>query len=454
MQIHTKLTLQFIFLAFLLLTFSLVFFYSKFHDQVLKDQFQSLRKESSNIAERILSSNYPYHIIDKQSIIKSEFELNSNIIIYDQNFNKIFALNSYNSELNSKEINELLQSKEICNHTSKGLLQIAYGFNRIGNQKYYIYAISKLNSDSINKIKSLLMLTFMIGLFISSIGGWWYTKQALRPVKNVVHQVESMLPSRLNVRIQSSNSKDEIDQLILTFNKLLDKIEDAFQMQKNFISNVSHELKNPISVITSQLEIILNTSGKTSEEYKDYAKSLLEDSFRINDTIENLLQLARIQSEEGGVQFEFVRMDEMLIESRNLLKRSNSDYIIDIEIKGNPTSEKNFMVLGNKSLLISAFMNIMDNCCKYSPNKYVDVIMNIAHDNIVLEMSDDGPGISPDDVELIFKPFYRDPKHFNKKGFGIGLSLVNSVLKIHKFKLEVTANNSHGTIFRIHIPVA
>lgn len=223
-------------------------------------------------------------------------------------------------------------------------------------------------------------------------------------------------------------------------------------MQKNFISNVSHELKNPISSITSQLELLLSSENKISPEDNAYIKSILEDTFRINDTIENLLQLARIQSEDGGIQFDVVRLDEILIESRNLLKRSNSDYAIDIEIIGDPESEKDFYVRGNKSLLTSAMMNIMDNCCKYSSNKYVDVKMILKNKMILLEMSDDGPGISPEDVQLIFKPFYRDPRNYHKKGFGIGLSLVNTVMKIHQFKLEVASKEDKGSVFKIYIP--
>lgn len=99
-------------------------------------------------------------------------------------------------------------------------------------------------------------------------------------------------------------------------------------------------------------------------------------------------------------------------------------------------------------------MNIMDNCCKYATNKYVDVKMIIQNKLIILEMSDDGPGISPEDVQLIFKPFYRDPRNYHKKGFGIGLSLVNTVMKIHQFSLEVASKQDKGSIFKILIPIS
>ncbi|MFN8279189.1 MAG: HAMP domain-containing sensor histidine kinase [Saprospiraceae bacterium] len=451
MQIHTKLTLQFLLLVFILLLCSLYFFYSKFYEQVIKEQVGTLRSQSTNIASRVLSNAGTF----QRDTIKpghDEFNVKSNIIIYDVNFTKIFSLNSNDWQLSPQDINSLLQGSEVCSSSPDGLIKLAYTLNHNNTDKFIVLAFNGVNKDALNRIKSLLFLTILIGMMIASIGGWWYTKQALQPVKNVVTQVESMLPSNLGARILGIDTKDEIDHLIHTFNKLLDRIEEAFKMQKNFISNVSHELKNPISSITSQLELLLSSENKISPEDNAYIKSILEDTFRINDTIENLLQLARIQSEDGGIQFDVVRLDEILIESRNLLKRSNSDYAIDIEIIGDPESEKDFYVRGNKSLLTSAMMNIMDNCCKYSSNKYVDVKMILKNKMILLEMSDDGPGISPEDVQLIFKPFYRDPRNYHKKGFGIGLSLVNTVMKIHQFKLEVASKEDKGSVFKIYIP--
>ncbi|MBK7695089.1 MAG: hypothetical protein IPI30_12410 [Saprospiraceae bacterium] len=165
----------------------------------------------------------------------------------------------------------------------------------------------------------------------------------MSPVKTVVAQVESMLPSNLNVRIVNSGSKDEINHLIMTFNRLLDRIEEAFAMQRNFISNVSHELKNPISVITSQLEVLLQQKSRTEEEYKRSVQSVLEDAFRLSDITDNLLQMARLHSEQGSVNFATVRIDDLLLESRTLLLKSNSEYKIDIDIVGDPISEEDFL---------------------------------------------------------------------------------------------------------------
>lgn len=454
MQIRTRLTFQFILLAAGILGFSLMFFYSKYSQLVVKEHFYSLKSRSANIAERILKDYNP--ATPSQLKQKDSFALvvNSNVEIYNSKFQKVFALNSGGINLDSDEMVSLMEDKEICSTDKFDINKIGYTFLSADGDKFYVIAQKKMNMEDLISIQYILWLTMLIGLLIAAVGGWWYTKQALSPVKTVVDQVESMLPSNLNVRIVNSGSKDEINHLILTFNRLLDRIEEAFAMQKNFISNVSHELKNPISVITSQLEVLLQQKSRTEDEYKRSVQSVLEDSYRLSDITDNLLQMARLHSEQGSVNFSTVRIDDLLLESRNLLLKSNSDYKIDIDIVGDPLSEEDFCVSGNKSLLRSAFMNIMDNCCKYSQDKYVDVkIYFEKNGHRRLEMADDGPGIKTEDIPLVFKPFYRDPKSKHKKGSGIGLSLVDSVMKIHQFSIDIDSTKGQGTIFKGQFPL-
>ncbi len=454
MQIRTRLTLQFILLAAGILGFSLLFFYSKYSQLVMKEHFYSLKTRSSNIAERVLRDQNA--AITGQLNKNDSFALvvNSNVEIYNSRFQKVYALNSGSISLNSEEMVTLMEDKEICFTDKQDVNKIGYVFIASKGDKYYVLAQKKMNMEELVSIQYILLLTMLIGLFIAAAGGWWYTKQALSPVKTVVAQVESMLPSNLNVRIVNSGSKDEINHLITTFNRLLDRIEEAFAMQRNFISNVSHELKNPISVITSQLEVLLQQKSRTEEEYKRSVQSVLEDAFRLSDITDNLLQMARLHSEQGSVNFSTVRIDDLLLESRTLLLKSNSEYKIDIDIVGDPISEEDFCVTGNKSLLRSAFMNIMDNCCKYSQDKYVDVkIYFEKNGNRRLEMADDGPGIKTEDIPLVFKPFYRDPKAKHKKGSGIGLSLVDSVMKIHQFSIDIDSKKGQGTIFKVQFPL-
>jgi signal transduction histidine kinase len=251
--------------------------------------------------------------------------------------------------------------------------------------------------------------------------------------------------------LSTPKNKDEIGRLVMTFNNLLDRIHHAFELQKNFISNVSHELKNPISAIVSQIQVVLENKNRSTEEYQQTLQSVLNDTHELAETTDNLLQLARLRTEEHQIpKFESVRLDDIILLSREKLLRNHTEYRIMFDIEGLPDSENDLCVMGNDMLLRSAFVNLMDNCCKYSPDKsaYVKVII-IENKQKYVEIGDHGEGIAADDIPLLFQPFYRNPKHKHIKGTGIGLSLVDSICKLHNITLQVISKKGEGTTFRL-----
>jgi signal transduction histidine kinase len=278
----------------------------------------------------------------------------------------------------------------------------------------------------------------------------------MSPVARIVNQVDKILPSDLSARLNAPNNHDEISRLVITFNGLLDRIQFAFRMQKSFISNVSHELKNPLSVIIAQLEIALD-KDRRREEYRTTLSSVLEDIRALNDVTEKLLQLARVHSEDANIAFELVRLDEIMLQTRATLLRLHPDYHIAFDIEGMPESEEQLCVRGNEPLLRSAFQNLMDNGCKFSPDKRVEV--KIYFDPALagrhrVEIADRGPGIPTKDLQLIFQPFYRSSQSIQVRGSGIGLSLVDSIMRLHRVALDVTSAQGKGTTFSLSFPAA
>jgi signal transduction histidine kinase len=163
--------------------------------------------------------------------------------------------------------------------------------------------------------------------------------------------------------------------------------------------------------------------------------------------------LARVHSEGANITFEQVRLDEIMLQTRAALLRMHPDYHISFDIEGIPESEDQLCVRGNESLLRSAFQNLMDNGCKFSPDKKVEV--TIAFDPAgkhYVEIKDYGPGIPQKDLHLIFQPFYRSSQNIHVRGSGIGLSLVESILKLHHVVLDVVSAQGKGTTFRLSFP--
>lgn len=455
MQIRTRLTLQFIVLVAGILLLSLCFIYWKFRQMTEEEFYNSLRSKALMTAEMILHEEEKLVplVATSDSILRSTvLPFRENIIIYNAALQKVFAFNRAAEPLRSDLLSNLRYDDE--RHFQHGdFYALGLRHRSHSGKEYFIVAESKFNSEELGSLRNILILTFFFGIGIVAVGGWLHTGQALAPVARIVGQVDGIRPSDLSARLDASGSHDEISRLVITFNRLLDRIQFAFKMQKSFISNVSHELKNPLSVIISQLEIALDRKQRSPEEYRETLGSVLEDTRDLSDIAEKMLQLARLHSEGNDIVFERVRLDETMLQTRATLLRLHPDYHIAFDIEGMPECEDDLCIHANEALLRSAFLNLMDNGCKFSPDKKVAVkIFFDPKGQHRVEIADRGPGIPQKDLQLIFQPFYRSSQNIHIRGSGIGLSLVESILKIHHVALDVVSSQGKGTTFRLNFP--
>lgn len=457
MQIRTKLTLQFIVLVAGILLLSQYFIYFKF-GQITEDEFyNNLRSKALMTAEMVLHDETELAPITNESADPEAgvtLPFRENIVIYNSNLQKVFAFNR-NADAVSKQMLEGAISGAECRFHHGKMSAILLRQTSHSGKAYVILAESVFNSEDLGNLRNILIASFFLCIGIVAFGGWFYSGQALSPVSRIVNQVDKILPSDLSARLEAANNKDEISRLVHTFNRLLDRIQLAFHMQKNFISNVSHELKNPLSVIISQLEVSLDKEDRTVTEYRATQRSVLEDTRELGDITDKLLQLARVYSEGANISFEHVRLDEIMLQTRDTLLKLHPDYHIAFDIEGIPETEEELCVRGNESLLRSAFLNLMDNGCKFSPDKRVHVkIYFEPGGQHRVEIADKGPGIPAKDLQLIFQPFYRSSQSIHMRGSGIGLSLVDSIMKLHKVALKVASAQDRGTVFHLSFPTA
>ncbi|MCC6280790.1 MAG: HAMP domain-containing protein [Saprospiraceae bacterium] len=453
MQIRTKLTLQFIILVAGILLLSLCFIYFKFR-QITEDEFyNNLRSKALMTAEMVLHEEEKLQLIPVQEDLDSAelLPFRENVMIYNADLNMVFAFNRDAAPLPDSKLRELKTSEETC-FLHGNLHAIGLRHKSHSGKEYLVIAESVFNSEELGNLRNILIISFFMGIGIVAAGGWFYAGQAMSPVSRIINQVDHILPSDLSARLDVSNNHDEISRLVITFNRLLDRIQFAFRMQKSFISNVSHELKNPLSVILSQLEVALDKK-RNATEYHATLASVLEDTRELSEVTEKLLQLARVHSEGASISFEQVRLDEIMLQTRATLLRLHPDYHISFNIEGIPESEDQLCVLGNESLLRSAFQNLMDNGCKFSPDKKVEVKIGFdPSGKHFVEITDRGPGIPQKDLHLIFQPFYRSSQNIHVRGSGIGLSLVESILKLHHVVLDVVSAQGKGTTFKLSFP--
>jgi signal transduction histidine kinase len=443
MQIKTRLTIQFILIVASISLLSLFFIYFKFKAHIEDEFYEALQSKASMTAEMIVKNDAPKEKTQTEPTLLTTFR--ENILIYDAQNTLVYSFNTIPEDIAPTDLDKIRQngSSRII-HEQFLALGIAY-INKQGRH-FVVIAESIFNSDELHNLRNILIFDFFLIIAIVALGGWFFSKQALAPVERIMQQMDEIRPTDLSQRLTIVR-KDELSHFIEAINSLLQRIEMAFDTQKRFISNVSHELKNPLTVISAQLEVALQKE-RDAPTYQKTLTSVLEDTKELSDISDKLLQLAKLNSEHGAIPFEQLRLDEIIWQTKTTVLKNHSDYKITFEVQKLPEEETELYVTANEALLRTALMNLIENGCKFSPDKRVKIRLNYIN-ALLVEIEDHGVGISEADQKRIFEPFYRSEQTKNTRGSGIGLSLVDSILKLHNIQLEVVSQQGSGTTFRL-----
>lgn len=291
----------------------------------------------------------------------------------------------------------------------------------------------------------------MVSLVLFFIVGWFFSGRALKPISDVVKKVEDISITSLNLRVLEGNGADEIGRLAKTFNKMLERLETSFGMQKTFIANASHELMTPLTSINGQLEVLM-MKDRSAIEYKSALESVLDDIKSLIDLSNRLLLIARTSAEDPVNFNKKLRIDEILWQTQEEITRFNNSYHINISMDNSLTDSDQMIIVGDDSLLKVAVSNLIDNACKYSSDRTVDIKFRHIEKFIEVVFADRGIGIPDKDLQKIFEPFYRGTNTHSISGSGIGLPLVNQIIKNHNGTMKISSQLGKGTSVTILLP--
>lgn len=452
MEIRKKLLYQFIGIVAMILVFVSLSVYFSFSEGRKQEFYERLGSKAKLVAQMLIDIDE----IDTELLKKIEKNnpvslQNEKIIIYDYMDNIVYSTDDDWFLIITQEMIAEVRLKEEV-RLRQETYEIIGQFYAGKYDRYVVFAAAQdiYGLKKLTRLRIILLIVFLISLFIIYISGKIFVSRALTPISRIMSQVSAIGESNLNARISEGNGKDELSQLSQTFNKMLERIESAFIAQKNFIANASHELRTPLTVITGHMEVIL-MKARENEEYRKTIVSVLGNIKNLNHISNRLLQLAQASSESGDADFEIVRVDEILWQARQDVLRANDDFQINISFSESIDDENDFQVRGNEQLLRTAISNIMDNGCKYSSNHTTDVRVNNENGRIIMSFSDNGIGISEEELQMIFQPFYRAKNASKIKGHGIGLSLVEKIINLHKGEIRVHSEISNGSTFTVSL---
>ncbi|MDB5276568.1 MAG: histidine kinase [Ferruginibacter sp.] len=316
-----------------------------------------------------------------------------------------------------------------------------------------VAAYDEQGKKDLQHLTYILWLILIAGILTAFASGYFFSKILLRPVKKIADEVNSITAHNLAHRLKSGNANDEWNYLSETLNDLLNRLQESFEIQRRFISVASHELSTPLTSISSQLEVSLQRERLT-EEYRKVIGSVYQDVRHLSKLTQTLLEFATVSGNAGGLELNLIRIDEVLMRLPSEMTKMDKSYTVKLAFDHLPEDEAGLLVFGNAELLFTAIKNIVSNACKYSPDRLAKIKLSVTQLIIAISVEDEGKGIPENELQNIFQPFYRAEDSRSTIGFGVGLPLVNRIIKLHKGQIKISSIVGKGTTFYIQLPVA
>ena len=312
----------------------------------------------------------------------------------------------------------------------------------IGNYTIYVgYSLDAVD-ESVRSLTALLLVGLPLLVLIVGLITWLTTTRALRPIETMRRDVESMTADKLYERVTVPEPKDEVRLLAVTMNDLIDRIEQSQRLQNQFVQNASHELRSPLASLRAQLEVARPNASDI--ETKLMREHLLSETIRLQLLVDDLLDVAQI-SESRHAPIGIVDLDDVIFD---VVQRTRITTQHTIRV-GRVSAGQ---VRADRRQLERLVTNLVDNAVRHCVSE-VSLGLEETDIQVILTVSDDGPGIAPENRERIFDRFERidDGRGRGEGGFGLGLAMVASIARIHNATVVITDNNP-GATFVVTFP--
>ena len=316
-------------------------------------------------------------------------------------------------------------------------------------------------------LRSVIATTIII--LLSSVCTYFLTKKTLTPLQKLTSEVSQIQAQNLSTQLAVPNSKDEIAQLTSSFNEMLTRLDNAFSTQKQFSANAAHELRTPLAVLQTNLEVFEKKQEPEMVEYQQLFTMIKEQTARLSQLVGTLLDMTNLKSVPRTDQVTLEELvDEVFCDLDPVAEKagisihfddsSSQDWHTDVHTPDASALNNNIRnITGSYVLLYRAVYNLVENAIKYNrPNGSVTVSVKEKNGQAMILVKDTGIGISPENQKKIFDPFFRVDKSRSRAmgGAGLGLALVDSIAREHGGSVKVLESNEKGSIIALMLPVS
>jgi heavy metal sensor kinase len=298
----------------------------------------------------------------------------------------------------------------------------------------------------------VMTVTLLLAIAVAVTGGYYLVRRALATVDHISRSAEQISFQNLSERLPVSHSGDEIEHLSLALNRMIQRLDEAFQHSKRFVADASHELRTPLTILRGELESLAQQEV-LSPPVPERLGSLLEETDRLAKVVEGLLTLSRLDA--GEAKGEWIRLDlaELTVSTADQMSLLAEDKNISIRCD----TPSPVVIQGDRTRLKQVVVNLLDNAIKYTAEGgKITLQVHAQGENAILDVQDNGIGIPADVLPHVFERFFRADKARSRDlgGAGLGLAIVQSICLAHGGRVQVQSREGQGSLLRVELPLA
>ncbi|GAC1638682.1 MAG: ATP-binding protein [Candidatus Acidiferrum sp.] len=321
---------------------------------------------------------------------------------------------------------------------------------------YVVVALQSMHREQefMEALGRTYALVIPLAVLLAALGGYFLARRSLLPVAAMSSQAEQISAKNLDERLAVENKSDELGRLAASFNRLLDRLDQSFQLQRRFVADASHELRTPVAILSGEAEVALSRQDRSPEEYRESLTILHNEALRLKKIIEDLFTLTRADIGQLPLSKSDFYLDELVADCvrtcRTLAQAKQ------IALQCNATSE--MLIHADEALVRRMLMNLLDNGIKYTPTGgSVAIAAERSGDRYLIAVTDTGPGIPQELQHRVFERFFRAEKARTSSdaangGAGLGLAICRWIAEAHQGTLELTRSDAKGSTFTISLP--
>ena len=305
-------------------------------------------------------------------------------------------------------------------------------------------------SDTLSTLLLIMGLAYPVALFGASFGGVFLAGRALSPIDNITRTARHMSAEDLNQRLNLTLPDDEVGRLARTFDEMINRLDDAFHRQRQFVADASHELRTPLTIIKGQIDVSLQRERKP-EVYRQALQTINEDVDRLIRLSQSLLTLSRADAGQIPLTFEEVDVAEVVAGVVEQLRSTGIEKEVEINLAPGPP----VTIRADQDFLLQLLLNLGENAIKHTPGGgQVTLGWETIGDQVQLRVQDTGIGIPSEDLPYLFDRFYRVDKARTgaEGGAGLGLAIARWIVEAHGGSIDVESVLGQGATFTVLLP--